>query len=333
MPATIIDGNAIAEQIKRTLAEHAAELTKAGRPPCLIAVQVGEDPASKLYTDMQRKTCESVGIRYELREYPRDIGQGQMLAEIAKLNADRSVSGLILQMPLPDQLHTPEIQMAISPKKDVEGIHPENLGRLFAGSGHVAPCTPLAAIECLTHACKDLGGKELVIVGRSDIVGKPISVMLLHKSLGSPTVAVSHSRTRDLAFHTRRADVIIAATGYSQMNWLAYKRKSANGAAAPLPPLVQREGFRALAPLITGEMLGEGQIVIDVATNRVPKGLDDSNEPLKNDKGKTAMVTVGDVDAEAAMARGAAVTPVPGGVGPVTVAMLLRNTIECARRS
>jgi len=330
--AKIIDGKAVAAERTRQIAEEAKALANAGRPVQLVAVQVGEDPASKLYTDMQARQCEEANIRYELRCLPEDIRQQDIEAEIGKLNVDPAVSGLILQMPLPAHLDTPAVQLAISPNKDVEGIHPVNLGRLLAG-GHVAPCTPLAAVELLRRACPELGGKELVIVGRSDIVGKPLAIMLLHKSLGSPTVTVCHSRTADLAYHTRRAEVLIAATGYSQMCWQSYRRRSKEDASAELPKLhTQAGGEQVLAPLITAEMLGEGQIIIDVATNRVPKAFEDG-KPVLNDKGKTAMRTMGDVDPDAAAEKAAAVTPVPGGVGPVTVAMLLKNTLACAKNA
>jgi len=322
MSATVIDGKAVAEEITQQIAAEAADLAKAGTPPRLIAVQVGEDPASKLYTDMQARQCEPAGIQYELRCLAEDISQAGLAEEIGKLNADRDVSGLILQMPLPDHLNAAAAQLAIDPDKDVEGIHPQNLGRLFAGTGHVAPCTPLAAVELLCRACENLQGKELVVVGRSDIVGKPIAVMLLHKKYGSPTITICHSRTRDLAYHTRRAEILIAATGYSQMCWRRYRRKAKAGEKLSPPNL---------KPLITGDMLGEGAIIIDVATNRIPKGLDENGNPIKNEKGKNAMRTVGDVEYEPALQKAAAVTPVPGGVGPVTVAMLLKNTLECAK--
>ncbi|MFP4105164.1 MAG: tetrahydrofolate dehydrogenase/cyclohydrolase catalytic domain-containing protein, partial [Phycisphaerae bacterium] len=166
MPASIIDGKAVAEEIRTSIAAEAEEMTRSGRPPKLVAVQVGEDPASKLYTDMQARQCESAGLVYELMNLPEDISQDGLAAAIGKLNSDVSVSGLILQMPLPDHLDASEAQLAIAPEKDVEGIHPVNLGRLFSGTAFVYPCTPLAAVELLTRTCDDLNGKEAVIVGR-----------------------------------------------------------------------------------------------------------------------------------------------------------------------
>ena len=245
-----------------------------------------------------------------------------LLAKIAELNGDDKVTGLILQMPLPTQIDARRVQVAISPSKDVEGMHPENMGRLFYGGGTVAPCTPMAAVELLRQTCDDIAGKETVIVGHSEIVGKPIAAILLQSLDASPTVTLCHVATRDLAAHTRRAEVLFVATGVSQARYLGYRRRKKAGEDVQLPDL---------SPLIKADMLAEGAIVIDVAINRIPKGFDADGEPLKNDKGKIAMRTVGDVDFEAAVEKVGAITPVPGGVGPVTVAMLLSNTIECAK--
>ena len=321
MSATLIDGNAVAEQINRRVADRVKALVAAGRRVHLAAVLVGENPASKIYTNMQARSCEAVGIQYDLLTLPADTTQDALLAEVARLNDDAAVTGIILQMPLPQQIDARKVQVAIAPDKDVEGMHPVNMGRLFFGGGHVAPCTPLAAVELLTQTCSDLAGKEAVIVGHSEIVGKPIAAMLLASPNASPTVTVCHVATADLAFHTRRADILIVATGVSQARWLAYNRRRKAGENPPLPNL---------SPLVAGDMVKPGAIVIDVAINRIPRGFDAAGEPLKNDKGKTDMVTVGDVDFGAASARAAAITPVPGGVGPVTVAMLLRNTVACA---
>lgn len=324
MAARIIDGEAVAEEIKKQVAEDAAQLRQAGRAVRLVAVQVGENPASKMYTNMQARSCESVGIDYDLLNLPDDMSQADLLARIEQLNADSTVSGLILQMPLPRQIDARKVQTAIHPAKDVEGMGPENMGRLFYGGGVVAPCTPMAAVELLRSACADLAGKETVVVGHSEIVGKPIAMILLQSLDASPTVTVCHVATKDLAAHTRRAEVLIVAAGVSQARWLGYRRRKKAGGEVPLPDL---------APLVKGDMLADGAVVIDVAINRIPKGFDESGQPLKNKKGKRAMVTVGDVDFEAAKEKVAAITPVPGGVGPVTVAMLLRNTLACAKAS
>ena len=322
MAAQIIDGEAAAEEIKKQVAEAAGAMKAAGRAPHLVAVQVGENPASKIYTNMQARSCESVGIEYELLNLPADMTQDDLLARIAELNAAASVSGIILQMPVPPQIDARKVQVAISPAKDVEGMHPENMGRLFYGGQVVAPCTAVAAVELLKRTCPDLAGKETVVVGHSEIVGKPIAMILLQSLDASPTVTVCHVATRDLAAHTRRAEVIIVATGVSQARWQSYSRRKKAGENPPLPNL---------SPLIQADMLRDGAVVIDVAINRIPVGFDENGEPLKNDKGKTAMKTVGDVDFDAAKEKVAAITPVPGGVGPMTVAMLLANTIACAK--
>lgn len=322
MAAKIIDGEAVAENLKQQVASDAQALAQAGRSPRLVAVQAGENPASKIYTNMQAKACESVGIEYDLLNLPDDLSQDALLAKIGELNADTTVNGLILQMPLPAGIDTRLAQQAVASEKDVEGMHPENIGRLFYGGGVVAPCTAAAAVELLRNTCDDLAGKEVVVVGHSEIVGKPIAAILLQSLNAAPTVTICHVATKDLAAHTRRAEVLFVATGVAQARWLSYRRKKKAGEQPPLPNL---------SPLISVDMLSESVIVIDVAINRIPKGFDEAGEPIKNDKGKNAMQTVGDVDFPAAREKVAAITPVPGGVGPVTVAMLLRNTVACAK--
>jgi len=320
--ATIIDGEAIAEKIKQQVAEDAAACTKAGVTPHLVAVQVGENPASKIYTNMQAKACRSVGIEYEILNLPDQITQDELLGRIDSLNGDQKVTGIILQMPLPSQIDARKVQVTIRPDKDVEGMHPQNMGRLFYGGGTVFPCTPMAAVTLLNETCPDLTGKETVVVGHSEIVGKPIAMLLLQSLDASPTVTVCHVATKDLASHTSRAEVLFVATGVSQARWLSYRRRKKKGENPPLPDL---------SPLIKADMVRHGAIVIDVAINRIPEGFDENGEPIKNAKGKTAMKTVGDVDFEGIKDKASAVTPVPGGVGPVTVAMLLRNTVACAK--
>ncbi|HUS47425.1 MAG TPA: bifunctional 5,10-methylenetetrahydrofolate dehydrogenase/5,10-methenyltetrahydrofolate cyclohydrolase [Phycisphaerae bacterium] len=322
MAAKIIDGEAVAAEMNKQTSAAAAELAKAGRTPRLVAVQVGENPASKIYTNMQAKSCQAAGIEYELLNLPETISQGELLAKIGQLNGDSKVTGLILQMPVPRQIDARKVQVTIAPEKDVEGMHPQNMGRLFYGGGVVAPCTPMAAVELLKRTCNDLAGKETVVVGHSEIVGKPIAMILLQSLDAAPTVTVCHVATKDLAFHTRRADVVIVATGVSQARWLSYSRRRKAGENVKLPDL---------SPLIKADMLKAGAVVIDVAINRIPRGFDDNGEPLKDEKGKTAMKTVGDVDFAKAVEKVGAITPVPGGVGPVTVAMLLKNTIACAK--
>ena len=321
MSATIIDGKAVADEIKLTVAADVASLKSRGKSVKLVALQVGAHPASKIYTNMQARACESVGIDYELLELPDTTDEQGLAGQIAALNDDSSVSGVILQMPLPPDINARRAQVTISPAKDVEAMHPENMGRLFYGGGIVAPCTPMAAVELLNRACEDLSGKEVVIVGHSEIVGKPIAAMLLESPSESPTVTVCHVATRDLGAHSRRADILIVAAGVSQARWLSCQRQLKAG---------QEVGTVDLAPLIGADMVGDGAIVIDVAINRIPASFDDQGQPQRNEKGRIAMRTVGDVDFEGVLDKVSAITPVPGGVGPVTVAMLLRNTVACA---
>ncbi|MCX5684710.1 MAG: bifunctional 5,10-methylenetetrahydrofolate dehydrogenase/5,10-methenyltetrahydrofolate cyclohydrolase [Planctomycetota bacterium] len=322
MPARLIDGEAVAAKMNQETAATVAELTAAGRRPHLVAVQVGENPASKIYTNQQAKNCEAVGIEYELLNLPADMTQADLLAKIESLNADPRATGLILQMPLPPQIDARIVQVRISPDKDVEGMHPQNMGRLFYGGGTVAPCTPMAAVELLRSVQADIAGKEVVVVGHSEIVGKPIAAILLQSLNASPTVTVCHVATKDLAAHTRRAEVLFVATGVSQARWMGYQRRKKAGENPAAPNL---------APLVKADMLRSGAIVIDVAINRIPKALDANGDAVKNEKGKPDMKTVGDVDFEAALSVAGAITPVPGGVGPVTVAMLLRNTVRAAK--
>ena len=322
MPAKIIDGEALAAAVNKQTAEDVAALKAAGRPVRLVAVQVGENPASRIYTNMQAKNCASVGVQYDLLNLPESISLERLQVKIAELNASREVTGLILQMPLPAHLDARQVQVAIDPAKDVEGMHPENMGRLFYGGGLVAPCTPMAAVALLNHTCPDIAGKEAVVVGHSEIVGKPIAAILLQSLSASPTVTVCHVSTKDLAAHTRRAEILFVATGVSQARWLGYQRRKKAGEKVAPPNL---------APLVRADMLREGAIVIDVAINRIPAALDDHGEPVLDDKGKPRMVTVGDVDFQGALEKVAAITPVPGGVGPMTVATLLKNTVACAK--
>ena len=322
MTAKTIDGDALAEEIKQQVAADAAQLARAGRTPHLVAVQVGENPASKVYTNMQAKACESAGIEYQLLNLPDETSPAELLAKMDGLGRDDAVTGIILQMPVPRQIDARAAQVAIDPRKDVEGLHPVNLGRLFFGDETVAPCTAKAAVELLKRTCPDLAGKETVVVGHSEIVGKPIATILLQSLNASPTVTVCHIATKDLASHTRRAEVLIVAAGVAQAKWMGYRRKTKAGENPPLPDL---------SPLIKADMIREGAIVIDVAINRIPKGFDEDGQPLKNEKGRMASKTVGDVDFQGAIQKVAAITPVPGGVGPVTVAMLLANTVACAK--
>ena len=321
MAARIIDGRQVAEDVKRYVAESAAKLASAGRWPRLAAVQVGRDPASELYIRMQEQNCRQVGIDYELITMPDSTSRDELGRRIEGLNADRSVTAMIIQMPLPDHLDARELQTLIAPLKDAEGVSPANMGKLFYDDYAIAPCTALAALALLKTACDDLAGKEVVIIGHSEIFGKPLAAMMLASRSGSPTVTVCHAATRNLKAHTRRAEVLIVAAGASQRHWLSYSSAIQAGREAARPDI---------GPLIGADHLRRGGIVIDVAINRIPRALDADGRPARDQRGAEQMVTTGDVDFQAAIQKVSAITPVPGGVGPATVAMLLRNVVTCA---
>jgi len=290
MSAQLLEGEPIAERIKEQVR---AAVRQMAVPPKLAAVLATDNPGAKFYAASQEKACAEVGIAYELYD-PQVAGPldsaDQLKAYVRRLNADPAVSGIILLMPVPQGVNPREVQMEIAPHKDVEGIHPANIGRLFYGDFSLAPCTPHAVVMMLREAKVDLKGKETVVVGHSEIVGKPTMIMLLRSVMESPTVACCHIATRDLAFHTRRAEVLVVAAGKTG--------------------------------LVRGDMIRPGAVVIDVGINRIQVEVD----------GKKKTRIVGDVEFEAASKVAAAITPVPGGVGLVTTAMLLSNTVECARR-
>ena len=299
MAAILLDGEKLAGEIKEGLKKEIEALKARGIAPHLVAVQVGENPASRVYIKQQRKSCEEMGVEYELKELPDTTTQDELIRFIEGLNEDDSVTGIILQMPLPSQIDARQVQIKISPDKDVEGMHPANMGMLVFGEARLAPCTAQGAIELLKSSGVELKGKEIVVVGHSEIVGKPIALMLLSSIDASPTPTVCHIATKDLKFHTKRADIVIVAAGK--------------------------------AGLVKADMLKTGAIVIDVGINRVPV-LDEEGRPVLNEKGKPKKKTVGDVEFEGAKEVCSYISPVPGGVGPLTVTMLLRNTVECARR-
>jgi methylenetetrahydrofolate dehydrogenase (NADP+)/methenyltetrahydrofolate cyclohydrolase len=277
--ALILDGKIVAAKVQKIVADGAAILRAQGVRPTLAVVLVGEDPASKVYVGGKRRACEAAGIDARDHLFPRGLAEGELLALIGELNADRAVHGILVQLPLPPGVDEDRVIAAVDPQKDVDGFHPENLGRLLAGSPSVLPCTPAGVIEILDHYGIDLKGAEAVVIGRSRIVGKPLAQLLLGRHA---TVTVCHTRTRDLAAHTRRADVLAVAAG--------------------------RPG------VVTGDMVRSDAVVVDVGVNRLPSG-------------KLA----GDVDFTSVSPRVRAITPVPGGVGPMTIAMLLRNTLDAAR--
>jgi methylenetetrahydrofolate dehydrogenase (NADP+)/methenyltetrahydrofolate cyclohydrolase len=284
MTARIIDGNALSASVREGLAQRAQALSRRGITPCLAVILVGEDPGSQVYVRNKVAACEKAGMRSLKDVYPADVDPAVVFARVAALNADPSVHGILVQLPLPKQFDSSAVLAAIDPEKDVDGFHAENVGALMQGQPRFIPCTPYGVMEMLKTHNVALKGAEVVIVGRSNIVGKPMAMLLLAQSA---TVTVCHSQTRDLAFHTRRADVLVAAVGRAKM--------------------------------ITGDMIKPGATVIDVGINRLP--------PEQGGK------LCGDVDFESAKEVAGLITPVPGGVGPMTITMLLANTIEAAERA
>ncbi|RMF46635.1 MAG: bifunctional methylenetetrahydrofolate dehydrogenase/methenyltetrahydrofolate cyclohydrolase FolD [Deltaproteobacteria bacterium] len=278
--ATIIDGKAIAAKLRGEIRAGVEELKARGITPGLAVVLVGDDPASRVYVSMKEKACAEAGIYSDEHKLPADTSEETLLTLIEQLNNDERIDGILVQLPLPEQIDESKILEAISPAKDVDGFHPYNVGRLATGSPLFQPCTPYGVMKMLEEIGCDLQGKEVVVVGRSNIVGKPVALMCLARHA---TVTLCHSRTRDLAEVVGRADVVIAAVGRPE--------------------------------LIRGEWIKPGAVVIDVGVNRV---------------GEKKLV--GDVEFEAAGKRASAITPVPGGVGPMTITMLLFNTLESARR-
>ena len=281
MTARILDGAALARSIRTDMAQRAAALTARGHPPGLAVILVGEDPASSVYVRNKVKDCEESGIRSTLDRLPADTTQAALLARIHALNADPAVHGILVQLPVPPQIDTHAVIEAISPAKDVDGFHVASAGALMTGQPGFRPCTPYGVMKLLEHAGAALKGAEAVVVGRSNIVGKPQAMLLLQSDA---TITICHSRTHDLAAHTRRADILVAAVGRAKM--------------------------------ITGDMIKPGAIVIDVGMNRDAAGK-----------------LCGDVDFDSAREVAGWITPVPGGVGPMTRAMLLVNTIEAAERA
>jgi methylenetetrahydrofolate dehydrogenase (NADP+) / methenyltetrahydrofolate cyclohydrolase len=284
MTAKLIDGNALAASIRRDVATRVQRLSDAGRQPGLAVLLVGDSAASAVYVRHKVKDCEEVGIRSLLEHLPASTSETALLDRVHALNADPAIHGILVQLPLPPHMDARKVIEAIDPGKDVDGFHVANAGSLMVGTAAFRPCTPYGVMKMLDHVGVALDGAEAVVVGRSNIVGKPQALMLLERGA---TVTICHSRTPDLAAHTRRADVLVAAVG--------------------------RPG------MITGDMVKPGAIVIDVGMNRVPSG---------PDAGKLC----GDVDFASASAVAGAITPVPGGVGPMTRAMLLVNTVEAAER-
>ena len=290
MSARIIDGKQIAAEVQNEVARQAEQLKEQGITPGLATVLVGEDPASQTYVGMKRKTCEALGMHSIHEQHPADMTEEDLLGLIDRLNTDPAVHGILVQLPLPDHIDEQKILLAIDPHKDVDGFHPYNVGRMTVGDPLFVPCTPAGVVELLIRSDNAPSGKHVVVVGRSNIVGKPVAVLLMQKNKkANATVTVAHSRTADLPEVVRGADIVIAAIGSPRF--------------------------------IQGDWIKPGAVVIDVGTNRV----DDDTHPR-------GWRLVGDVDFEAAREVASAITPVPGGVGPMTIAMLMANTMLAARR-
>ncbi|AYG96406.1 bifunctional methylenetetrahydrofolate dehydrogenase/methenyltetrahydrofolate cyclohydrolase FolD [Brevundimonas naejangsanensis] len=290
--ATLIDGKAFSQTLVTRVAEAAARLEKAhGLKPGLAVVIVGEDPASQLYVRNKGETTLKAGMRSDTHRLPDTTTQDELLALIAQLNADKGIHGILVQLPLPRHIDSTAVLDAISPDKDVDGFHVVNAGRLAVGLPGLVPCTPLGCLMLLKDQLGDLSGLNAVIVGRSNIVGKPMAQLLIGESC---TVTVAHSRTRDLPALCRTADILVAAVGRPEM--------------------------------IKGDWIKPGATVIDVGINRVP-----SRDPVKAAEGKTRVV--GDVAFDEAVEVAGRITPVPGGVGPMTIACLLANTYTAACRA
>lgn len=291
MAAKMISGTETAKKIREEIKTEIARLKeKHGITPGLATVLVGDDPASKVYVGAKEKSCKNLGVYSKRVDLPADTSEVDLLALVDKLNNDPEIHGILVQLPLPKHINEPRVLYAIDPEKDVDGFHPVNVGKMVIGGDCFLPCTPHGVIELLVRYGIKTEGAEVVIVGRSNIVGKPVLNLLLQKREGgNATVTLCHTRTKDLAFHTKRADILIVATGHPKT--------------------------------VTGDMVKEGVVVIDVGVNRI---------------GKTAegkAILAGDVDFESVKEKAAAITPVPGGVGPMTIVMLMKNTLQAARNS
>ena len=280
--ARLIDGKALAAAIREEIARQAADLfARRGVKPGLAAILVGDDPASHLYVKNKQKACEAAGIYVADHRLPASTTQADLLALIDKVNRDPQIHGILVQLPLPKQIDSKVVLNAVSPEKDADGFHPYNIGRLVEGTPVFEACTPKGVIKMIESTGVGIEGKRAVVVGRSNIVGKPVALMLLHRNA---TVTVCHSKTRDLPAVCREGEILVVAIGKARF--------------------------------ITGDMVREGAVVVDVGVNRTEDGK-----------------FVGDVDFEAVSRKAAWISPVPGGVGPMTIAMLLQNTLEAAQRS
>ena len=291
MTAQIIDGKQVAADMRAELKEKVAELKAKGVTPGLAVVLVGDDPASKSYVTAKERACEEIGIYSNDNRLAADTSEEDLLTLIDKLNKDSKVNGILVQLPLPKHIDEDKVLLAIDPAKDVDGFHPVNVGKMVVGQDAYLPCTPHGVIQLLLRSNVKLEGAEVVVVGRSNIVGKPVANMLIQKSpTGNATVTVCHTRTKNMAEHVKRADIVIAAAGWPNT--------------------------------VTADMVKDGAVVIDVGVNRV----EDTTK-------KRGYRLVGDVDFEGVKEKASLITPVPGGVGPMTITMLLYNTVQSAEKT
>ncbi len=291
MSAKIIDGKQIAADIREELKAEVAALKGKGIVPGLGVILVGADPASQSYVTAKERACENIGIYSDDNRLPAETSQEELLALVEQMNNDPKINGILVQLPLPKHIDEAAVLLAIDPDKDVDGFHPMNVGKMMVGEEAFLPCTPHGVIQMLMRSGVETSGAHVVVVGRSNIVGKPVANMLLQKKDGAnATVTLCHTRTKDLGFHTRQADIIIAASGWPNT--------------------------------VTADMVKEGAVVIDVGVNRV--------EDASRERGYRL---VGDVDFDGVKEKASMITPVPGGVGPMTITMLLFNTVESAKRA
>ena len=290
MSAKIISGTETAKEIREELKAEVAELKeKHNVVPGLVTILVGEDPASQSYVAAKNKTAHALGIHSEQVTLPVETSEEELLSLVDKYNNDDKIHGILVQLPLPKHIDESKVLYAIDPDKDVDGFHPVNVGKMVLGEQCFLPCTPHGVLELLTRAGVETSGAEVVVVGRSNIVGKPVANLMLQKREGgNATVTLCHTRTRDMTFHTKRADILIVAAGVANM--------------------------------IKGDQVKEGVVVIDVGVNRV--GMSESGKAI----------LAGDVEFDSVKEKAAAITPVPGGVGPMTITMLMKNTVQAAKQ-
>ncbi|MBN1807930.1 MAG: bifunctional 5,10-methylenetetrahydrofolate dehydrogenase/5,10-methenyltetrahydrofolate cyclohydrolase [Planctomycetes bacterium] len=297
MSCRMLDGEERAAELKKEIAGELENLRARNKDPHLVALQVGENAASRVYLRSQQRAFDEAGIAYTLKQLPGETPESGVLSAVRELNDDDRYTGIIVQMPLPSHVNARAVQETLSPVKDVEAITPTNIGKLVFGDFTLAPCTASAAIEVYNLTGESMKGKEVVVVGHSEIVGKPLALMMLGHPTESATPTICHIATRCVRDHTLKADVVFVAVG--------------------------KPG------LIRGNDLKQGAVIIDIGINRIPL-LDEGGNPVYDAKGKPRKQTVGDVDFASACTVASAISPVPGGVGPLTVTMLLRNTVRSA---